>query len=200
MFIAPGMDFFVDNLEDHPPRQSILFSIFTIMLLSFSYYDLNYRIEAHEREDVYYTYYVRESSISVSQWLDNSVEITVFECNDVKRERRIAAYSHSISNGDVEQLPSGVVNINDMEIERISVKEMYWESLDHLWKWDNSSNLTLDAKKNMTVSVVNLGMADMSGKSSTLSLVFDSYYENMPDFTYKIYSNEELALYWTFEY
>jgi len=47
---------------------------------------------------------------------------------------------------------------------------------------------------------VNLGMADMSGKSSTLSLVHDSYYENMPDFTYKLYSNEELALYWTFEY
>ena len=43
-------------------------------------------------------------------------------------------------------------------------------------------------------------MADMSGKSSTLSLVVDSYYKNMPDFNYRIYSNDELALYWTSEY
>ena len=47
---------------------------------------------------------------------------------------------------------------------------------------------------------LNLEMAEMSGKSSTLSLVLDSYYKNMPNFTYRIYSNDELALYWTFEY
>ena len=54
--------------------------------------------------------------------------------------------------------------------------------------------------KNSTLSAVNLGMPEFSGKSSTLSLVLDSYYKNMPDFTYRLYSNDELALYWTFEY
>jgi len=200
LFIAPGMDFFVDNLEDHNTRQSVLLSIFTIMILSFSYYDLNYRIGSHERESVNYTYYVRDSSISISQWLDVSVENTIIECNDVKRDRRIAAYSEFIALADINELSSGIVNIDEMEIDRISVKELYWKSSNHLWEWDNSANLTLDVQKNKTISIVNLGMADMSGKSSTLSLVLDSYYENMPDFTYKLYSNEELALYWTFEY
>ena len=200
LFIAPGMDFFVDNLEDHKNRQSVLLSIFTIMILSFSYYDLNYRIDSHERESVNYTYYVRDSSISISQWLDVSVENTVIECNDVKRDRRIAAYSEFIALRDINELSSGIINIDEMEIDRISVKELYWKASDHLWEWDNSANLTLDVQKNKTISIVNLGMADMSGKSSTLSLVHDSYYEYMPDFTYKLYSNEELALYWTFEY
>ena len=200
LFIAPGMDFFVDNLEDHKNRQTVLLSIFIVLILSFSYYDLNYRIEAHEREEVYYTYYVRDSSISTSQWLDISVDNTVIECNDVKRDRRIAAYSDSVAFSDIDELSSGFIDIDEMEIDRISIKEMYWESSDHLWGWHNSNNLTLEARENLTISVVNLGMADMSGKSSTLSLVFDSYYENMPNFTYKLYSNEELALYWTFEY
>ena len=105
-----------------------------------------------------------------------------------------------LSSHDVVQLSSGVVNINEMEIERISVKEMYWQSSDHLWEWDNIANLTYDSTKNSTLSVINLGMPEFSGKSSTLSLVLDSYYKNMPDFTYRLYSNDELALYWTFEY
>ena len=109
-------------------------------------------------------------------------------------------YSDFIALADMDELSSGIVSIDEMEIDRISVKELYWKSSDHLWEWDNSANLTLDVQKNKTISIVNLGMADMSGKSSTLSLVHDSYYENMPDFTYKLYSNEELALYWTFEY
>ena len=194
------MDFFVDNLEDHKTRQSVIFPIFTILILSFSYYDLNYRIEAHERENVYYTYYVRDSSISASLWLDSNVENTIIVCNDVKRDRRMAAYSGFVALSDVDQLSSGFISIDEMEINRISVKEMYWKSSDYLWEWDNSINLTIEVKKNKTVSAVNLGMANMSGTSSTLSLVFDSYYQNMPDFTYKIYSNEELALYWTFKY
>ena len=128
LFIAPGMDFFVDNLEDHPDRQSLVFTLFTIIILSFSYYDLDYRIKAHEREQVNYTYYVRDSSISVSHWMTSNSDSSLIVCNDVKE------------------------------------------------------------------------MADMRGKSSTLSLVLDSYYKNMPDFTYRLYSNDELALYWTLEY
>ena len=200
LFIAPGMDFFIDNLEDHPRRLSVLFSIFTVIILSFSYYDLVYRIDAHEREQQYYTYYVRDSSISASQWMDNSVESTVLNCNDLKRERRLAAYSDMTSSQDLDSLSSGFININEMEIERMSVKEMYWEASDHLWEWNNIENLTYDGKKNSTLSAVNLGMAEFSGSSATLSLVLDSYYKNMPDFTYRLYSNDEVALYWTFEY
>jgi hypothetical protein len=132
--------------------------------------------------------------------MDSNVESTVLSCNDSKRERRLAAYSDMISSQDVDHLSSGVVNINEMEIERISVKEMYWKSADHLWEWNNNGDLTYDAKKNSTLSAVNLGMAEMSGKSSTLSISIDSYYKNMPDSTYRLYSNDELALYWTFEY
>ena len=87
-----------------------------------------------------------------------------------------------------------------MELERISVNEMYWQSSDHLWEWSNSSNQTRDASKNLSISIVNLAFPEMSGKSSTLSLVMNSYYSNMPVFTYALYSNEELALYWTLDY
>ena len=38
LLIAPGMDFFTDNLEDNPDRESILFSLLLIYLLvSFKY-------------------------------------------------------------------------------------------------------------------------------------------------------------------
>ena len=198
LFIAPGMDFFVDNLEDHPNRQSLVFTLFTIIILSFSYYDLDYRIKAHEREQVNYTYYVRDSSISVSHWMTSNSDSSLIVCNDIKRERRVAAYSNLPAHQDVSELSSGLIDINQMEIERISVKEMYWESSDHLWKWNNTEVLTSNTK--VEISIVNLEMADMRGKSSTLSLVLDSYYKNMPDFTYRLYSNDELALYWTFEY
>ena len=200
MFIAPGIDFFVDNLEDHPDRQSLLFTVFTVMILSFSYYDLQYRIDSHEREQVNYTYYVRDSSISTSQWIESNSDLSVVVCNDVKRERRIAAYSDLSSFQDMSELSSGFVDIDQMEIERISIKEMYWQSSDHLWEWNNTQELTLEARQGISISIVNLEMASMSGQSSTLSLTLDSYYENMPDFTYRIYSNDELALYWTFAY
>ena len=68
-----------------------------------------------------------------------------------------------------------------MELDRISVKEMYWKSSNHLWEWNNTQELTLEAREEISISIVNLEMADMSGKSSTLSLVLDSYYKNMPD-------------------
>ena len=200
MLIAPGMDFFVDNLEDHPNRQSLIFTLFTVLILSFSYYDLQYRIDSHEREQLNYTYYIRDSSISTSQWIESNSDLSVVVCNDIKRERRIAAYSGLTSFEDMNELSSGFVDINQMEIERISVKEMYWQSSDHLWEWNNTQELTLEARAEITISIVNLEMAEMRGKSSTLSLVMDSYYKNMPDFNYRIYSNDELALYWTFGY
>jgi len=170
------------------------------MLLSFSYYDLQYRIDSHEREQVNYSYYIRDSSISTSQWIESNSDLSVVVCNDVKRERRIAAYSGLSSFQDISQLSSGFVEINQMEIERISIKEMYWQSSDYLWEWNNTQELTLEARQGISISIVNLEMADMSGQSSTLSLTSDSYYENMPDFNYRLYSNDELALYWTSDY
>ena len=200
LFIAPGMDFFVDNLEDNPDRESILFSLFVLLILSFTHYDLEYRLESHNKEEVYYSYFIRESSLSTSSWIEESLEVSVLESNDVKRERRIAAYSGFVSTSDISELSSGLVDSSEMELERISFKEMYWQSSDHLWEWSNSNNQTKEASHNISVSIVNLAFPEMSGKSSTLSLVLDSYYSNMPVFTYALYSNEELALYWTFEY
>ena len=100
----------------------------------------------------------------------------------------------------MSELSSGFVDIDQMVIERISIKEMYWQSSDHLWEWNNTQELTLEARQGISISIVNLEMAGMSGQSSTLSLTSDSYYKNMPDFTYRLYSNDELALYWTSAY
>jgi hypothetical protein len=194
------MDFFIDNLEDNPNRFTVLFSVFTILLTSFSYYDLDYRVNAHEREELYYTYYVRESSISASQWMGANLEDSIFESNDQKRERRLAVYSNMVAIGDSSELSSGLISLEDMEIERISVKEMYWKTSDHLWTWNNSSIMASDIQSNISLSVVNLGMPDSSGQSSTLSIISSPYYEFMPNFTYRLYSNDELALYWSYGY
>ena len=194
------MDFFIDNLEDNPKRFTVLFSVFTILLTSFSYYDLDYRVNAHEREELYYSYYVRESSISASQWMGANLEDSIFESNDQKRERRLAVYSNMVAIGDSSELSSGLISLEDMEIERISVKEMYWKTSDHLWTWNNSSIMASDIQSNISLSVVNLGMPDSSGQSSTLSIISSPYYEFMPNFTYRLYSNDELALYWSYGY
>lgn len=200
LLIVPGMDFFIDNLEDNPKRFTVLFSVFTILLTSFSYYDLDYRVNAHEREELYYSYYVRESSISASQWMGANLEDSIFESNDQKRERRLAVYSNMVAIGDSSELSSGLISLEDMEIERISVKEMYWKTSDHLWTWNNSSIMASDIQSNISLSVVNLGMPDSSGQSSTLSIISSPYYEFMPNFTYRLYSNNELALYWSYGY
>jgi len=197
LFIAPGFDFFIDNLQDHPQRITVIFSVLTILLVSFSHYDLKYRIDAHERESTFYTYYVRDSSVAASQWMHNNLETGIFESNDEKRERRIAAYSDMIPHTDSLQLSAGLISIDDMEIERISVKDMYWDQSDHIWTWNNTGVFSQSIGNNISTSVVNLGMPSMSGKSSTLSLILDYRYKNMPDFNYRIYSNDELAIYMT---
>ena len=84
-----------------------------------------------------------------------------------------------------------------MELKRYSIFDMYWFAEDHLWKWENQSNLT---NFNTDLSLVNLAMANFSGKSSTSSLVLNTYYKNMPDYNFKMYYSEELALYWTNNY
>jgi hypothetical protein len=197
LFMAPGFDFFLDNLQDHPKRISALFSVLIVLLVSFSYVDLSYRISAHEREAQFYTYYVRDSSISTSQWIENNFEREIFESNDEKRDRRVAAYSDMITQSDSLELSAGLVNVERMEVERISIKDMYWNASDHLWKWNNTEIFSSEIGQNISLSVVNLGMPDMSGRPSTLSLTLNYHYKYMPDFTYRIYSNTELAIYWT---
>jgi hypothetical protein len=129
-----------------------------------------------------------------------NLEDSIFESNDQKRERRLAVYSNMVAIGDSSELSSGLISLEDMEIERISVKEMYWKTSDHLWTWNNSSIMTSDIQSNISLSVVNLGMPDSSGQSSTLSIISSPYYEFMPNFTYRLYSNDELALYWSYGY
>ena len=75
--------------------------------------------------DFYYTLNVSSTSFSASSWTDTSLLTSVFESNDVSRDRRIAAYSNHVSLRDSYYLSSGLVNISDMKVERISVVEMY---------------------------------------------------------------------------
>ena len=132
--------------------------------------------------------------------MNNNLETGIFESNDDNRERRLAAYSDMTAYSDSLELSANLISIDDMEIERISVKDMYWNQTDHLWNWNNTATFSHSIGKNLSVSVVNLGMPDMSGKSSTLSLTLNYRYKDMPDFNYRIYSNNELAIYWTMGY
>jgi hypothetical protein len=132
--------------------------------------------------------------------MNDNLEDSVLESNDQKRERRLAAYSNMVSVKDSMALSSGLISLEDMEIERISIRELYWKSEDHLWTWNNTSTFSSDIQNNVSLSVVNLGMPDSVGQSSTLSITSSTYYEFMPNFTYRLYSNSELAVYWTLDY
>ena len=197
LFVAPGIDFFIDNLQDYKNRLSVFFIFLILLTLSFSNLDLAYRVDAHERENVYYSYNIRESSISTSLWVNENFYEEILESNDQKRPRRVIAYTDSISLADSAELSSNQIVLSDMELKRYSIIDLYWYSEDHLWEWENRSNQT---NFEVNLSLVNLGMANSSGKSSTYSLTSDSYYKSMPEYNFKLYYSKELALYWTNNY
>ena len=197
LFVAPGIDFFIDNLQDYKNRLSVFFIFLILLTLSFSNLDLAYRVDAHERENVYYSYNIRESSISTGLWVNENFYEEILESNDQKRPRRVIAYTDSISLTDSAELSSNQIVLSDMELKRYSIIDLYWYSEDHLWEWENRSNQT---NFEVNLSLVNLGMANSSGKSSTYSLTSDSYYKSMPEYNFKLYYSKELALYWTNNY
>ena len=200
LFTSVGFDFFRDNLEFHPRRLTALFCLLLLILLSFSNTFFVYQIESKEKEDFYYTMNVSSTSFSASSWTDTSLLTSVFESNDVSKDRRIAAYSSHVSLRESSELSSGLVNMSDMELDRTSVIEMYLNASDHLWKWQNSFNFSSEIHEKKTFSVVNLAMPSASGTSSNGYAILNYYYKNMPDFTYRIYSNSELAVYWSYNY
>ena len=53
LFVAPGVDFFIDNLQDYKNRLGAFFIFLTLLTISFSNLDLVYRIDAHEKENFY---------------------------------------------------------------------------------------------------------------------------------------------------
>lgn len=196
LFVAPGIDFFIDNLQDHKKRLGTFFIGLILLTISFSNLDLSYRVGAHEQEDLYHTYNIRDSSISTGLWINENFYAEILESNDQKRPRRVVAYTDSINIGDSTQLSSNLITLSDMELKRISLFDLYWYGEDHLWEWDRSNQTDFD----VNLSLVNLGMANFSGKSSTYSLTVSSYYKSMPDYNFKLYYSKELALYWTNDY
>ena len=200
LFTSVGFDFFRDNLEFYPRRLAALFCLLLLIMLSFSNIFFVYQIESKEKEDFYYTMNVSSTSFSTSSWTDTSLLTSVFESNDVSKDRRISAYSNHISFRNSLYLSSELVNISDMDVERISVVEMYLNASDNLWKWQNSVNSSSGIYEKKTFSVVNLAMPSASGTSSNGYAVLNYHYKNMPDFTYRIYSNSELAVYWSYNY
>ena len=197
LFVAPGFDFFIDNLQDYRIRLSTFFTFLIILTISFSNLDLSYRVDAHEKEDFYYTYNVRESSISAGLWINENFYAEILESNDQKRPRRVTAYTDSINLADSSELSSGQIDLSDMELKRYPILDLYWYGEDHLWEWENVSNQT---NFEANLSLVNLGMANFSGQSSTSSMTVDNYYKSMPDYNFKMYYSKELALYWTNNY
>ena len=197
LFVAPGIDFFLDNLQDYNERLGIFFVSLLLLTVSFSSLDLSYRIDAHGREEFYSSYNVRESSISTGLWIDESFYSEIIESNDEKRPRRVAAYTDSINIGDADELSANQIILSEMELKRYSIFDLYWYGEDHLWKWENRKNQT---NFEANLSLVNLAMSNFSGQSSTSSITVSSYYKSMPDYNFKMYCSKELALYWTNNY
>ncbi|MEC7698185.1 MAG: hypothetical protein VX566_05040, partial [Candidatus Thermoplasmatota archaeon] len=197
LFVAPGIDFFLDNLHEYKIRLGVFLTSLLLLTVTFSNLDFSYRVSVHEKEEFYYSFNVRESSISAGYWIDENFNSEILESNDIKRDRRIIAYTDSVSSRDLGELSSNRINISEMDIERRSIMDLYWYSEDHLWKWTNESNQT---QFDYNLSIVNLGMANFIGRSSTSSMMLSSYYKNMPNYNFEIYCNDELSLYWTKNY
>ena len=162
--------------------------------------DLNYRLSSHDNEDLYSSYNVRESSISVGLWSCQNLGSEIFESNDQRRPRRIAAYSDLINIDDTNMLSAGLINISDMNLSRLPWSEIYWNASDYIWDFDNYSNFLFKNNQQLRVSIINLNFANFSGQSSTSSLTLDFYYKNMPNYNYKLYNTKELAVFWTEDY
>ena len=168
-----------------------------MLTISFSSLDLSYRVDAHEREEFYYSYNISESSISTGLWVNENFFSEIIESNDQKQPRRVVAYSNSINLADASELSSNQIDLSGMELKRYPIFDLYWYAEDHLWEWENASNQT---NFDVNLSLVNLGMSNFSGKSSTSAFTVSSYYKSMPDYNFKLYYSEELALYWTNNY
>ena len=56
LFVAPGVDFFLDNLQDYKGRLGVFLTILLVLTISFSSLDVSYRVDAHEKEEFYYSY------------------------------------------------------------------------------------------------------------------------------------------------
>ena len=197
LFVAPGVDFFIDNLQDYRSRLGAFLIFLLLLTVTFSSLDLSYRVGAHEKEDFYYSYNIRESSISTGLWVNENFYSEIIESNDQKRPRRVVAYTDSINLADAAELSSNQIALSEMELKRYSIFDLYWYGQDHLWEWENASNQT---NFDVNLSLVNLGMSNFSGKSSTSSITASSYYKSMPDYNFKMYYSKELALYWTNNY
>jgi len=197
LFVTPGVDFFLDNLQEYRARLSVFLTTLLLLTISFSSLDLSYRVDAHEKKEYFYSYNIRDNSVSTGLWINENLDSEIIESNDQKLPRRVLAYSNSINLEDADELPSNKIALSEMQLKRYPIFDMYWYGEDHLWKWENKSNQT-DFDTNL--SLVNLGMSNFSGKSSTSSIVLSSYYKSMPDYNFKLYYSKELALYWTYNY
>ena len=124
LFVAPGIDFFLDNLQDYKIRLGVFLTSLLLLTVTFSNLDLSYRVSAHEKEDFYYSFNVRESSISAGHWIDENFYSEILESNDIKRERRIIAYTDSVSSRDLGELSSNKIEVSEMDIERRSIMDL----------------------------------------------------------------------------
>ena len=197
VFVIPGMDFFIDNLKDYKIRLRVFFVSALILVISFSSMNLFYRLDEKENENYNFTYNVSEASISTGLWIGENFYSEIIESNDMNRQRRVVAYSDSVSQSDLNELSSGKIILSDMEISPIPIVDFYLESEDHLWKWDNVAN---QSGLESNISIVNIAMSNFTGQASTNTLIVSSYYKSMPYYNFNVYRNEELAVYWTNNY
>ena len=81
---------------------------------------------------IYYSFNVRESSISAGHWIDENFNSEILESNDIKREAYHCLHRFGFIR-DLGELSSNKINISEMDIERRSIMDLYWYSEDHLW-------------------------------------------------------------------
>ena len=125
----------------------------------------------------------------------------LFEANDIKRTRRVDAYSGLIATRDADGLAQGVIDLAAMELEYLGWRALFTEQNDHLWTWENRGEFNENISADRSLSLVNLAFPEATGSASIPeSIISSTHYRWIDWFCYRVYAGDELTFYWSYGY
>ena len=200
LLVGPGAEMLLRELPSRRGRVALVAALFVLSGVSAAV-DLRGRIDHMERPETGYSYHVREPTIAAAFWGSAHADGELFEANDIKRTRRVDAYSGLIATRDADGLAQGVIDPAAMELEYLGWRVLFTEQNDHLWTWENRDEFNENISADRSLSLVNLAFPEATGSASIPeSIISSTHYRWIDWFCYRVYAGDELAFYWSYGY
>ena len=200
LLVGPGAEMLLRELPSRRGRAALVAALFVLSGVSAAV-DLRDRIDHMERPETGYSYHVRESTIAAAFWGSAHADGELFEANDIKRTRRVDAYSGLIATRNADGLAQGVIDPAAMELEYLGWRALFTEQNDHLWTWENRGEFNENISADRSLSLVNLAFPEATGSASiSESIISSTHYRWIDWFCYRVYAGDELAFYWSYGY